>query len=116
MAFHPMYWGQAVRNSSREYNYYKWNKESRREASKQIKVDTRKQPQAEEALELDSQLRLVCEAGGLVIFSVRPDAFDSSKYVGSHAVQHRFQDSPPGRRSESPGVARTSIRHAPEPP
>ncbi len=69
MAFHPKYWGQAVRNSSREYDYYKWNKESRREASKQIKVDTRKQPQAEEALELDSQLRIVCEAGGLVIFS-----------------------------------------------
>ena len=69
MAFHPKYWGQAVRNSSREYDYYKWNKESRREASKQIKVDTRKQPQAEEALELDSQLRIVCEEGGLVIFS-----------------------------------------------
>ncbi len=103
MAFHPKYWGHAVRNTSREYNYYKWNKESRREASKQIKVDTRKQPQAEEALELDSQLRIVCEAGGLVIFSARPDAFDSSKYVGPHAVQHRFQDSPHGRRIGSAG-------------
>jgi hypothetical protein len=69
MAFHPRYWNQPVRNSSRDYNYYKWNMESRREAAKQIKTDTRKQPQAEEPMELNSQLRLVCEPGGIIIFS-----------------------------------------------
>jgi hypothetical protein len=69
MAFHPRYWDQPVRNSSRDYNYYKWNQDSRREAAKQIKTDTRKQPQAEEPMELNPQLRLVCEPGGIIIFS-----------------------------------------------
>jgi len=69
MAFHPKYWSQPVRNSSREYNYYKWNKESRREAAKQIKTDSRKQPQAEEPIELEPQIRLVCEPGGIILFS-----------------------------------------------
>jgi hypothetical protein len=69
MAFHPRYWDEPVRNSSRDYNYYKWNQESRREAAKQIKTDTRKQPQAEEPIELNPQLRVVCEPGGIIIFS-----------------------------------------------
>jgi len=69
MAFHPKYWSQPVRNSSRDYNYYKWNKESRREAAKQIKTETRKQPLAEEPIELELQIRIVCEVGGIFIFS-----------------------------------------------
>jgi hypothetical protein len=69
IAFHPRYWSQAMRNSSRDYNYYRWNKESRREAVKQIKTGIRKQPQAEEPIELEPQLRLVCEPGGIIIFS-----------------------------------------------
>jgi len=69
MAIHPKYWNHAVRNSSRDYNYYKWNQESRREAAKQIKSDTRKQPQPLEPIELDPQVRLVCPAGGIIIFS-----------------------------------------------
>ena len=69
MAFHPKYWTQPVRNSSRDYNYYRWNKESRKEAAKQVKTDTRKQPQAEETMEMEPQLRLVCKAGGIIIFS-----------------------------------------------
>ncbi len=69
IAFHPRYWAEPVRNSSREYNYYRRNKESRRDAAKQIRTDTRKQPQAEEPLELEPQLRLVCEAGGMILFS-----------------------------------------------
>jgi ectoine hydroxylase-related dioxygenase (phytanoyl-CoA dioxygenase family) len=69
MAFHPKYWDHPVRNSSRDYNYYRWNKESRGEAAKQIKTDTRKQPQAEEPMELEPQIRLVCEAGGIILFS-----------------------------------------------
>jgi hypothetical protein len=69
MAFHPRYWDQPVRNSSRDYNYYRWNKESRGAAAKQIKTDTRKQPQAEEPIEMEPQIRLVCPAGGIIIFS-----------------------------------------------
>jgi ectoine hydroxylase-related dioxygenase (phytanoyl-CoA dioxygenase family) len=69
IAFHPVYCAQPVRNSSRDYNYYKWNQQSRREAAKQITTETRKQPQAEEPIEMEPQIRLVCEAGGFIIFS-----------------------------------------------
>jgi hypothetical protein len=69
MAFHTRYWDRAIKNSSREYNYYRWNKESRGSAAKQIKTDTRKQPHAEEPVELDPQLRVVSPVGGVLLFS-----------------------------------------------
>jgi hypothetical protein len=69
MAFHPRYWTQPIKNGSRDYNYYRWNKESRASAAKQIKTDTRKQPHAEEPMELDPQIRLVCPVGGIILFS-----------------------------------------------
>src|ERR1700730_17743580 len=69
MAFHPKYWTQPIKNGSREYNYYRWNKESRASAAKQIKTDTRKQPHAEEPMELDPQVRVVCKVGGIILFS-----------------------------------------------
>jgi hypothetical protein len=58
-----------VKNSSREYNYYRWNKESRASAAQQIKTDTRKQPHAEEAMKLDPQVRVICKVGGIILFS-----------------------------------------------
>jgi len=69
MAFHPRYWGQPVRNGSREYNYAEWNRTSRQEAAKHITSDTRKQPKAEEPLELDPQVRLLPPVGGMILFS-----------------------------------------------
>jgi hypothetical protein len=69
MAFHSNYWTQPVKNSSREYNYYRWNKESRASAAQQIKTDTRKQPHAEEAMKLDPQVRVICKVGGIILFS-----------------------------------------------
>jgi len=69
MAFHPKYWNQPIKNSSRDYNYYRWNKESRGTASKQIKADTRKQPRPEEPVEVDPQLRIVPKVGGIILFS-----------------------------------------------
>jgi hypothetical protein len=69
MAFHPRYWSQPVKNSSRDYNYQDWVKNSRFIASQQIKTDTRKQPQAEEPLELDPQIRVITKPGGILIFS-----------------------------------------------
>lgn len=69
MAFHPRYWEQPVRNSSRDYNYYEWNASSRGEAAKHIKKDTRKQPKAEEPLEADPQIRVVTPVGGVLVFS-----------------------------------------------
>ncbi|QIR37550.1 hypothetical protein HCG51_13080 [Tolypothrix sp. PCC 7910] len=69
MAFHPRYWSQPVKNSSRDYNYAQWNRESRKTAAQHIKKDTRKQPRAEELLEIEPQLRLIPKVGGMILFS-----------------------------------------------
>jgi hypothetical protein len=69
MAFHPYYWDHPLKNGSSEYNYFEWNKESRKDAAKHIKSDTRKQPKPEEPVELDPQIRIVTPPGGILIFS-----------------------------------------------
>jgi hypothetical protein len=69
MAFHPRYWTQPVANSSRTYNYAEWNRTSRFAAATQIGKDTRVQPRAEEPMEIEPQLRVICPVGGIVLFS-----------------------------------------------
>src|SRR4051812_20052426 len=69
MAFHSRYWDNPIRNSSRDYNYYEWNATSRKEAAKHVKKDTRKQPKPEEDVELDPQVRVVTDVGGVLVFS-----------------------------------------------
>jgi hypothetical protein len=69
MAFHPRYWTQPVRNSSRCYNYAEWVRMSRFTAAQHIANDTRTQPKAEEPMELDPQLRILTPVGGILIFS-----------------------------------------------
>jgi hypothetical protein len=69
MAFHPQYWGRPLRNSSRRYNYYEWNRTSRLTAARHIESDTRDQPRPEESVQLDPQVRVVPEVGGVMLFS-----------------------------------------------
>jgi hypothetical protein len=69
MNFHPHYWNKPIKNGSHEFNYYEWNTTGRKDASKHIKTDTRKQPKPEEELELQPELRFVMPAGGVVLFS-----------------------------------------------
>lgn len=69
MAIHPHYWDKAVRNGSAGYNYYKWNMESRQNAAQHVKADTRVQPRSEEPMEIEPQVRLVCDVGGAYQFS-----------------------------------------------
>lgn len=69
MAFHPAYWGRAIRNDSATFDYYRWNAEGRRKASLHVGSDTRQQPHAQEALELTPDLRLVVPTGGIILFS-----------------------------------------------
>jgi hypothetical protein len=69
MAFHPRYWAQSVKNGSSGFDYYQWNMDGRKNAAKHISNDTRVQPHAEEPLELEPQVRLVCPPGGIVLFS-----------------------------------------------
>lgn len=71
MAFHPHYWDRPLKNSSEEFDYQEWNRVGRELAKKQKagEKDTRRQSEALEEVELDPQLRIVTEPGGLLIFS-----------------------------------------------
>jgi hypothetical protein len=69
MSFFPKYFDRAVRNGSDEFDMYEWNAKQRRDAAKQIGRDTRKQPRAEEDLDLDGEFRVVCPPGGMILFS-----------------------------------------------
>jgi hypothetical protein len=69
MAFHPRYWNEPVKNGSPDFNYYEWNSTGRASASQHIKSDTRKQPKPEQPMELDPQIRIVPEPGGVILFS-----------------------------------------------
>jgi ectoine hydroxylase-related dioxygenase (phytanoyl-CoA dioxygenase family) len=69
MAIHPHYFSRPIKNGSRDYNYHKWNLESRQNAAQHVKTDTRVQPRPEEPVELDPQIRLVCKVGSAYLFS-----------------------------------------------
>jgi hypothetical protein len=69
VAFHPVYFDRAVDNGSEDYNYYKWNRDSRSLASSQIGTDTRVQPKPREQIDLDPQIRPVPPVGGVMVFS-----------------------------------------------
>ena len=69
MAFHPHYFEQPLKNGSKGYNYQQWNAESRQNAAKHIKADTRVQPKPEEPVEIEPQVRLVCNVGAPFLFS-----------------------------------------------
>ena len=69
MAIHPNYWKVPVKNGSSTYNYVRWNKESRQNAAAHVKADTRVQPKPEEPMTLDPDVRLVCDVGGVYLFS-----------------------------------------------
>jgi phytanoyl-CoA dioxygenase PhyH len=69
LAFHPRYWSEGVDNGSSEFSYYEWNAGGRRDAAKHIRSDTRSQPKARQHVELEPQVRVVCDVGGIVLFS-----------------------------------------------
>lgn len=69
LAFHPRYWHQPIANESSNFNYYEWNSNGRKNAAQHIKKDTRKQPHATGVIDLEPQVRVVCETGGVVLFS-----------------------------------------------
>jgi len=69
MAFHPCYWDRGIANGSRNFNYYRWNADGRKNASQHVKTDTRVQPHPEEPIELEPALRCVVPAGGTILFS-----------------------------------------------
>jgi hypothetical protein len=86
MALHPGYFDKAIKNGSSDYNYHKWNLESRQNAAKHVKTDTRIQPRPEEPIELDPQVRLISKVGGAYLFSAGhlhstvPNSSDFTRY------------------------------------
>ncbi|GAA3662927.1 hypothetical protein GCM10022224_028660 [Nonomuraea antimicrobica] len=68
-ALHPQYFDRPVRNSSGRYDYAEWVAVSRPTAAQHVHSDTRDQPKPEEELDLGSELRLVPEPGGMLLFS-----------------------------------------------
>jgi hypothetical protein len=97
MALHPHYFDRAIKNGSSEYNYHRWNQENRYNAAKHVKVDTRVQPHAEEPIELDPQIRLVCPVGGAYLFSAAqlhstvPNTSNVTRYSADFRTVH-FDD------------------------
>ena len=69
MALHPHYFDRSIQNGSSLYNYQRWNQESRFNAAKHVHTDTRVQPHAEEPIELEPQIKLVCPVAGPYLFS-----------------------------------------------
>jgi hypothetical protein len=70
MAFHPIYWNHAIPNTSRDYNYYRWNQQHRgQHVGNYVKEDPRPLPRATVPVQLEPQIRLMPPPGGLIIFS-----------------------------------------------
>ena len=69
MAFHPHYWNRRIKNGSDRFNYHRWNAESRYSAAQHVKGDNRVQPRPEEEIELEPQVRMICNIGGAYLFS-----------------------------------------------
>jgi hypothetical protein len=69
LAFHPRHMTERVANGSARFNYYRWNAEGRLHAGQHVRTDTREQPKPTQTIELDPQIRPVCKAGGIILFS-----------------------------------------------
>jgi len=69
MAFHPRYWETPVENESNEFNYYEYVNTARRNAAQHVKKDTRKQPHARGEIDLQPDLRVITNVGGMLVFS-----------------------------------------------
>jgi hypothetical protein len=69
MAFHPPYFSAGVRNSSRDYNYAEWVAHGRTAAAQQVDQETRKQPEVEQEIEREPDIRVITPPGGILIFS-----------------------------------------------
>jgi hypothetical protein len=95
MAFHPRYFAKGIANTSRDYNYYRWNIESRASAAQHVKTDTRVQPHPAEPLAEDPDLRLLCPPGGMILFSAAqlhstvPNTSREARYSIDFRTVHR---------------------------
>jgi hypothetical protein len=69
MAFHPKYFSGATRNSSRDYDYFEWVATGRATAAQNVDMETRKQPELEQEVEMTPDIRVITPPGGILMFS-----------------------------------------------
>jgi len=69
LAIHPQYWDTPIKNDSNLFNYKAWNEDSRKNSAQHVNEDTRWQPKPQEPIELDPQLRIITNPGGVILFS-----------------------------------------------
>lgn len=69
MAFHPKYFSGATRNTSRIYDYFEWVETGRAAAAQQIDMETRAQPELEQDIEMQPDIRVITPPGGILMFS-----------------------------------------------
>ncbi len=69
MAFHPRYFSGGTRNSSRDYDYFEWVQTGRTAAAQQVDMETRKQPELEQEIEMAPDIRVITPPGGILMFS-----------------------------------------------
>jgi Phytanoyl-CoA dioxygenase (PhyH) len=70
VAFHTEYFNRAVENDSEQYNYYEQNRVKRQtNFGDAAKGDPRRLPAPTQPIDMDSQLNVVCPAGGIILFS-----------------------------------------------
>ncbi|MGH8177910.1 MAG: hypothetical protein ACREV5_16770 [Steroidobacter sp.] len=69
MAFHQRCWNRSVFNDSETFNYQDWNANSRFNAAQHVGVDLRKQPHAQEAIDLEPRNVVLTPPGGMLLFS-----------------------------------------------
>lgn len=69
-AFHPMYWDMPVRNSSRDFDYEAWHAHNRMGQAARQHVEPLDQPRSLGPIDLSSELRISCPAGGVILSSV----------------------------------------------
>ena len=101
-----------IRNSSAGYDYDEWSRTGRQQAAKQVKKETRKQPQAEEPLEPRARCPRRDPAGRHDRLLGRAAALDRAEHHEPHALQHRLPHGQPGRPGRGRRRRRTSTRSA----
>lgn len=69
MGFYHPYFSRGILNGSAGFDYYEWNAVGRKDAAQHVASDTRKQPKAEEDLDLDNEARYIPERAGVLAFS-----------------------------------------------
>ena len=111
-AFFPKYFHNPVQNDSDRFDMYEWNAKARKNAAKEVRKDSRWQPTAQEALDLETEFRVVCPPGGLIMFSGAAPAHDRAEHLRAHAFQCRLPHRPPRRCRRATGCAEARLVRA----